>query len=70
MVELKIIKVGSSLGMHLPREILSRMYLEGSDRLILTKSPEGGYRLTRYDPEFEKQMRANESCVRGHASLS
>ena len=59
MVELKIIKVGNSLGMHLPREILSRMYLEGSDRLILTKSPEGGYRLTRYDPEFEKQMRAN-----------
>ena len=64
MVELKVIKVGNSLGMRLPREVLNRMHLEGGDRLILTESPEGGYRLTPYDPEFEKQMRAAEEGMR------
>ncbi|MCP4285361.1 MAG: AbrB/MazE/SpoVT family DNA-binding domain-containing protein [Gammaproteobacteria bacterium] len=64
MVELKIIKVGNSLGMRLPREVLNRMHLEGGDRLILTESPEGGYRLTPYDPEFEQQMRAAEEGMR------
>ncbi len=64
MVELKIIKVGNSLGMRLPREVLNRMHLEGGDRLILTESPEGGYRLTPYDPEFEQQMRAAEDGMR------
>ena len=64
MVELKIIKVGNSLGMRLPREVLNRMHLEGGDRLILTESPEGGYRLTPYDPDFEQQMRAAEDGMR------
>ena len=64
MVELKIIKVGNSLGMRLPREVLNRMHLADGDRLILTESPEGGYRPTPYDPEFEKQMRAAEEGMR------
>ena len=64
MVELKIIKVGNSLGMRLPREVLSRLHLEGGDKVILTESPEGGYRLTPYDPEFEQQMKAAEEGMR------
>ena len=64
MIELKIVKVGNSLGMRLPREVLNRLHLEGGDRLILTESPEGGYRLTPYDPEFEQQMRAAEEGMR------
>ena len=64
MVELKIVKVGNSLGLRLPREVLSRLHLEDGDRLILTESPEGGYRLTPYDPEFEQQMKAAEEGFR------
>ena len=64
MVELKIIKIGNSLGLRLPREVLNRMHLEGGDRLILTESPEGGYRLTPYDPEFERQMKTAEKGMR------
>lgn len=64
MIELKIVKVGNSLGMRLPREVLNRLHLEGGDRLILTESPEGGYRLTPYDPEFEQQMQAAEEGMR------
>lgn len=64
MVELKIVKVGNSLGVRLPREVLSRLHLESGDKMILTESPEGGYRLTPYDPRFEQQMRAAEEGMR------
>ena len=64
MVELKIIKVGNSLGMRLPREVLSRLHLEAGDKLILTESPEGGYRLTPYDPDFAQQMKIAEEGMR------
>jgi putative addiction module antidote len=64
MVELKIVKVGNSLGMRLPREVLSRLHLEAGDKLILTESPEGGYRLTPYDPDFAQQMKIAEEGMR------
>jgi antitoxin component of MazEF toxin-antitoxin module len=31
MVELKIVKIGNSLGVRLPREVLSRMHLGDGD---------------------------------------
>jgi len=64
MIELKIVKVGNSLGMRLPREVLSRLQLGDGDRIILTESPEGGYRLTPYDPDFEQQMKIAEEGMR------
>jgi putative addiction module antidote len=64
MVELKIVKVGNSLGMRLPREVLTRLHLEAGDKLILTESPEGGYRLTPYDPDFAQQMKIAEEGMR------
>jgi len=56
MLDLKIRKVGNSLGLVLPREVLSRLKLNEGDKIFLTESPDGGYRITQYDPEFEKQM--------------
>jgi len=64
MVQLKIVKVGNSLGVRLPREVLNRMHLGDGDRLILTEVPEGGYRLSPYDPEFERQMEIAEEGMR------
>lgn len=64
MIELKIVKVGNSLGMRLPREVLSRLQLGDGDRIILTESPDGGYRLTPYDPDFERQMKVAEEGMR------
>ncbi|NBC13885.1 MAG: AbrB/MazE/SpoVT family DNA-binding domain-containing protein [Gammaproteobacteria bacterium] len=60
MVELKIVKVGNSLGVRLPREVLSRMHLGDGDKLILTEAPEGGYRLSAFDPELEQQLEIAE----------
>ena len=64
MVELKIVRIGNSLGVRLPREVLSRLHLEDGDKMILTESPEGGYRLTPYHPEFEEQIKAAEEGMR------
>ena len=59
MIELKIRKFGNSLGTILPREAASRLHLSEGDRVFLTESPDG-FRITPYDPEFERQMQAAE----------
>jgi putative addiction module antidote len=51
----KIVKVGNSLGMILPKEVLARLKVSAGDSLFLIEGP-GGYRLTPYDSEFEEQM--------------
>jgi len=56
MLDLKIRKVGNSLGMVLPKEVLSRLKLHEGDKLFLTEAPDGSYRITQYDPEFQKQI--------------
>jgi putative addiction module antidote len=55
MLTLKLTSIGNSVGVVLPKETLDKMHLGKGDRLYLTESPDG-YRLTPYDPEFEKQM--------------
>lgn len=52
---LKIIRIGNSLGVVLPREIIADLNVEKGDRLYLTRSPEG-YRITKSDPEFEQRV--------------
>lgn len=66
MVELKIVKIGNSLGVRLPRDVLNRMHLGDGDKLILTEAPEGGYRLSPYDPEFERQLEIAEQGMRDY----
>jgi len=55
MIELKLTAVGSSLGVVLPKEALGRLKVAKGDTLYITESPDG-YRLTSFNPEFEKQM--------------
>lgn len=70
MINLKIRKVGNSLGVVLPLEVVNRLHVEDGDRLFLTEAPEGSYRLTPYDPEFEVQMKlAEEGMARYRNTL-
>ncbi len=64
MLDLKIRKVGNSLGVVLPREVLKRLHLQDGDKMYLTEVSDGSYRITPYDPEFEKQMRLAEKGMR------
>ena len=56
MIELKVRKFGNSLGVVLPKEVIHRLHTGDGKPLFLIEAPEGGYRLTPYDPSFEKKM--------------
>jgi putative addiction module antidote len=53
-VEIK--KIGNSSGIILSKEVLARMNVSVGDKLYATLTPDGGFRLTPHDPDFEKAM--------------
>ncbi len=55
MTKLKLTKIGNSVGVILPKEVLSRLNVVQGDELIATDEP-GGLRLSAYSPEVEKQI--------------
>jgi putative addiction module antidote len=70
MLELKVRKIGNSLGIVLPKEAVTRLRAGDGDRLFLVEAPDGTYRLTPYDPEFERQMEiAEEGMARYRNAL-
>ena len=56
MVELKVRKIGNSLGVVLPKEVISRLQTGNGEKLFLLEAAAGDYTLTTYDPAFERQM--------------
>jgi putative addiction module antidote len=56
MVELKVRKIGNSLGVVLPKEVIEELQTGEGKKLFLRKSPDGTYVVTPYDPLFEKKM--------------
>jgi putative addiction module antidote len=63
MVELKVRKFGNSLGVVLPKEVINRLHTEDGRPLFLIETPDGGYRLTPYDPVFEQKMAKAEDII-------
>lgn len=61
---LKLIPIGNSTGVILPKEVLARLRVEQGDQLFLSQSPDGGYRVTASDPDFESKMRLAEEIMR------
>ena len=62
-VKLKVTTVGSSSGVVLPRDVMERLNIQKGDTLFLTEAP-GGYRLSPYDPVFERQMELARTVMR------
>ncbi|MGD1062511.1 MAG: AbrB/MazE/SpoVT family DNA-binding domain-containing protein [Terracidiphilus sp.] len=54
-MKLKVTTVGSSAGVVLPKEILTKLKVVKGDFVFLTESPDG-VRITPYNPEFGEQM--------------
>lgn len=54
-VEVKVRKVGNSLGVVLPKEALAQLNLQEGDTVTLTEAQDG-VRLTATNPEFTKTM--------------
>ncbi|MGD1215415.1 MAG: AbrB/MazE/SpoVT family DNA-binding domain-containing protein [Terriglobales bacterium] len=66
MVERKVRKFGNSLGVVLPKEVIDRPQTRNGERLFLIESGDGDYRLTPYDPAFEKKMTKAEEIIKRH----
>jgi putative addiction module antidote len=64
----KIVKVGNSLGVILPKDVLARMNVSVGDSLFLIEEP-GGYRVTPYDSEFEEQMAVARSVMKSDRDI-
>ena len=62
MVQLRVRKVGNSLGVTLPAQAARTLRVREGDRLYLTEAP-GGFRLTPYDPSFEETMKIAEGFM-------
>ena len=64
VLELKLRKVGNSIGLVLPKEALARLNAGDGDAVFLTETTDGGFRLTASNPEFARKMRAAENLSR------
>ncbi len=56
MAALKLTQIGNSVGVILPKELLTRLKLEKGDSLFWTEAA-NGVMLTPYDPELEDQLK-------------
>jgi putative addiction module antidote len=63
MFALKLTQIGNSVGVILPKEVLSRLRVEKGDVVYVTESPDG-YRITPHSDEFEAQMKAARKVMK------
>ena len=63
VLELKIREVGNSVGVVLPKEVLTHLKVSEGDTVTLTETQDG-VRLSAADPEFAKTMAVFESLNR------
>ncbi|MCK2052757.1 AbrB family transcriptional regulator [Methylobacterium sp. 37f] len=55
-MKLEVKKIGNSTGLILPKELMAKLNLSQGQWLHVTEMPDGGVRLTPYDPEFDRAM--------------
>jgi len=60
---LKVMTVGNSVGIVLPKELLERLRVQKGDSLYVIETKQG-IELTPYNPEFAAQMEAAERVMR------
>jgi putative addiction module antidote len=60
--KLKVTTVGASAGIILNKEVMARLKVKKGDSLYLTEAPDG-YRLTPYNPDFERQIELAEDIM-------
>lgn len=63
MSQLKLTTIGNSVGVVLPKDLLTRLRVGKGDMLYAVETP-NGVELTPYDPAFAAQMEAAEAIMR------
>jgi len=64
VLELKLRKIGNSVGLVLPKDALSRLDAGEGDAVYLTDAADGGIRLTAANPEFARKLKAAQDLSR------
>ena len=62
-MKLKLIAVGNSTGVILPKELLEKLRVQKGDELHALETPDG-VRLTQFDQEFDRQLNVAEGVMR------
>ena len=63
MVAIKVRKIGNSLGVVLPKEVLGHLRAVEGEDLFLLEGPNNSYRLTTLDPAFQKKIEKAEEIM-------
>jgi putative addiction module antidote len=63
MVAIKVRKIGNSLGVVLPKEVLGYLRAVEGEDLFLLEGPNNSYRLTTLDPAFQKKIEKAEEIM-------
>ncbi|MCL2310835.1 MAG: transcriptional regulator [Proteobacteria bacterium] len=63
MLTFKVTTVGASAGFILSKEAMAHLRVQKGDTVYLTEMPDGGYRLTPYNPDFARQMTLAEDIM-------
>jgi putative addiction module antidote len=66
-VSLQIKKIGNSVGLILPKELLARLKLKEGDVLHVIEQTERGLKLSPYDPKHVKAMEFARRSFREYA---
>lgn len=64
---IQIRKIGNSVGLILPKELLARLKLKEGDKLYYVEQPERGLKLTPYDPKHAEAMDIARRSFRKYA---
>jgi putative addiction module antidote len=64
---LQIKKIGNSVGLILPKELLARLKLKEGDKLHVVEQTERGIKLSPYDPKHAKAMEIARRSFRKYA---
>jgi putative addiction module antidote len=64
---LRIKKIGNSVGLILPKELLARLKLSEGDQLYIVEQTERGIKLSPYDPKHAEAMDIARRSFRKYA---
>jgi putative addiction module antidote len=69
MTALKLTQIGNSVGVILPKDLLSKLKLEKGDTVFVTEAANGAVMMTPYDADFEVQMDAARKIMKNRRQV-
>ena len=64
VLELKIRKVGNSVGVILPKQALNHLKVAEGDTVSVTEAADGSLRISQHQPEVAKQLAAAQDVLK------